>query len=148
MSRLADGSIESESTTAQNLGMARSASFTSCSAADRDVVDGVGVVVVLVIGVAEEEVALGSFAVQADAAVITVRASAAAMQLLVFVIKGTPRDLTSRKAVCGVQAVNSKQNRCSYTSAFESAYLSCPQRSRRKTWVCWTPSPFLRLHPL
>jgi hypothetical protein len=76
--------------------------FASCSAGDRDVEDGVGVVVVLVTDVFVEGLGLGSFAVQADVAVIAARASMAAIRLLVFVISGTPRDLTSPKAVCGV----------------------------------------------
>ena len=45
---------------------------------------------------------LGSFAVQADVAVIAATASVAAIRLLVLVISGTPSDLTSPKAVCRV----------------------------------------------
>jgi len=54
--------------------------------------DVVGDVVVL--GDVVEKVGLGSFAVQADAAVIAARASVAAIRLLVVVISGTPRELT------------------------------------------------------
>jgi len=81
--------------------MARSASFASCSAGDRDVEEGVEVVVVLVTDVVVDGV-LGLFVVQADVAVIAARASVAAIRLLVFVISVTPSDLTSPKAVCGV----------------------------------------------
>ena len=64
--------------------------------------DGVGVVVVLVTEVAVEGVGVGSFVVQADVAVIAARATAAAIRHLVFVISGTPSDLTSPKEVGGV----------------------------------------------
>jgi hypothetical protein len=74
--------------------MACSASFASCSTADRDVEDGIGVVVVLVAEVVVEALGLGSFVAQADMAVIAATANVAAIQLLVFVICRTPRDLT------------------------------------------------------
>src|ERR1035437_3313466 len=129
LSRLADGSLESASTTAQNLGMARSASFASCSAGDRGAEDGVEVAVVLVAEVIVERLGLGSFVAQADVAVIAARASVAAIRLLVLVICGTPRDLSMPKAVCGVRAVNLKQIRCIYTSAFKSTRLGLSTRS-------------------
>jgi hypothetical protein len=68
--------------------------------------DGIGVVVVLVEEVVVEALGLGSFVAQADMAVIAARANVAAIQLLVFVICRTPRDLKMPKALCGVQAVN------------------------------------------
>ena len=64
--------------------------------------DGVGVVAVLVTEVVVGGVGFGSFAVQADVAAIAATASVAATMLLVFVISGTPSDLTSPKEVGGV----------------------------------------------
>jgi hypothetical protein len=61
--------------------------------------DGIGVVVVLVAEVVVEALGFGSFVAQADMAVIAARASVAAIQLLVFVICGTPRDVSLPKAV-------------------------------------------------
>src|ERR1035437_5666301 len=120
LSRLFVGSDASSSSTPQNRVIVCAASFASCSAADRDVGDGVGVVLVVVAEVVVERLGLGSFVAQADVAVIAARAKVAATRLLVFVICGTPRDLSLPKAVCGVRAVNLKQNRCIDTSAFES----------------------------
>src|SRR5665647_1044200 len=119
-SRLFFWSDASASSTPQNRVIVCAASFASCSAGESEVEDGVGVVGVLVTEVVVEGVGLGSFAVQADVAVIAATASVAAIRCLAFVISGTPRDLTSPKAVCAVQAVNPSQSRCVYTSAFES----------------------------
>jgi hypothetical protein len=100
--------------------IACAASFASRAAGDRDVGEGVELALIPVAEVVVDGVALGSFVAQADVAVIAARAKVAATRLLVFVICGTPRDLSLPKAVCGVRAVNLKQNRCIDTSAFES----------------------------
>jgi hypothetical protein len=75
------------------------ASFESCSAGDKDAVDGVGVVAALVAEVVVERLGLGSLVAQADIAVIAARASVAAIRLLVFVICVPPRDVSLPKAV-------------------------------------------------
>src|SRR5664280_84367 len=106
LSRLFFGSEASSSSTPQNRVIVCAASFACCSAGDRGVDDGVGVVVVMVAEVVVERLGLGSFVAQADVAVIAARASVAAIRLLVFVICGTPRDLSLPKAVRGVSAVN------------------------------------------
>jgi hypothetical protein len=98
LSKLFFGSEASSSSTAQNRVIVCVASFASFSAGDREVEDGVGVVAVLVAEVVAEGLGLGSFAVQADVAVIAANASAAAIRLFVFVMSGTPRGLTSPKA--------------------------------------------------
>jgi hypothetical protein len=120
LSRLADGSLESASTTAQKLGIACSAAFASCSAAEREVEDGVGAVVVLVKAVVVEGAGLGSFAVQADVAVITDRATATAIRLLAVVISSLLVISRPLKEVCDVDAVKSNQDRSISTSAVES----------------------------
>ena len=98
-SRLFFWSDASTSSTRQNRVIVCAASFTSCSAGDRKVEDGVGVVVALVTEVVVVEVGRGSFVVQPDVAAIAATASVAATKLLVFVISGTPSDLTSPKEV-------------------------------------------------
>src|SRR5674476_1567838 len=106
LSRLFCGSDASSSSTPQNRVIVCAASFASCSAGDKDAVDGVEVVAALVAEVVVERLGLGSLVAQADVAVIAARASVAAIRLLVFVICGTPRDLSLPKAVCGVRAVS------------------------------------------
>jgi hypothetical protein len=61
--------------------------------------DGVEVAVVLVAEVVVERLGLGSLVAQADVAVIAARVSVAAIRLRVFVICGTPRDVSLPKAV-------------------------------------------------
>src|SRR5665811_2192299 len=101
-SRLFFWSDASASSTTQNRVIVCAASFASCSAGDSEVEDGVGVVVALVTEVVVDGVGLGSLVVQPDVAAIAATASVAATRLLVFVISGTPSDLTSPKEVGGV----------------------------------------------
>jgi hypothetical protein len=78
---------------------------------------------------------------QADVAVSAARVSAAAIRLLVFVICGTPRDLSSPKAVCGVSAVNLSQFDAFTLVHSNRLGLRLSTGSCRIGWVCRTPSP-------